>query len=190
MWFYSTLKGLHVSQGSKQPTILRPLSLYGVLALAGIASPIIFIITNIIAAFSLYPGYNFIRDSISSIVWTPSGWVQTIGFTITGLLIEAFILGLLLSVRKECIRVDWHFRLGASILVFFGFGMLLVGAFHTDPADGPDTIGGTIHGVVAAAVFWLFPIAGLLIASCLRNSRTGRAFFSIQLLRVYLLWLY
>ena len=156
-------------QDSKQPTILGPLSVYGVLALAGIVAPIIFIITNLIAAFSSYPDYNFIRDSISSLAWTPLGWVQTIGFMIMGLLIEVFIVGFLLSVRGGCIHVDRKFRLGASILVFFGFGVLLAGAFHTDPVGGPHTLEGTIHGIVAGVAFWLFPIASLLIAPCLRK---------------------
>jgi hypothetical protein len=155
-----------VAQNSQPRTIIGPLSVYGVLALAGVLAPIIFIITNLIVAFSSYPGYSFIRDSISSLAWTPFGWVQTIGFMAMGFLIEAFIAGLLLSVRGGCIRIDWQFRLGASILVFFGFGVLLTGAFHTDPAGGPYTIEGTIHGVVAGAAFWLFPIASLLIASC------------------------
>ena len=123
-------------QDSKQLAILGPLNVYGVLSLAGIAAPIIFIMTNLIAAFSLYPDYKFIRDSISSLAWTPLGWVQTIGFMIMGLLIEAFVIGLILSVRGGCINVDWKFRLGASILVFFGFGVLLAGAFRTDPAGG------------------------------------------------------
>jgi len=156
-------------QDTKQPTILGPLSGYGVLALAGIAAPIIFIITNLIAAFSSYPDYSFIRDSISSLAWTPLGWIQTVGFMIMGLLIEAFIVGLILSVRGGCINVEWKFKLGASILVFFGFGVLLVGAFRTDPVGGPHTVEGAIHGIVAGAVFWLFPIASLLIAPCLRK---------------------
>jgi len=158
-----------VYQDSKSPTIFGPFSIYGLLALAGVVAPVIFIITNLIAAFSLYPDYNFIRDSISSLAWTPLGWVQTIGFMTMGLLIEAFFIGLLLSIRGGCIRGWWGFRLGAGILVFFGFGVLLAGAFHTDPVGGPHTVEGTIHGVVAGVVFWLFPIAGLLIASCLRK---------------------
>ena len=164
-------------QDSKPRTILGPLSVYGVLALAGIVAPIIFIITNLIAAFSLYPDYNFIRDSISSLAWTPLGWVQTIGFMIMGLLIEAFIIGLLLSVREGCMRLDRKFRLGASILVIFGFGVLLVGAFRTDQVGGPHTLEGTIHGIAAGVVFWLFPVATLLIATCLRKQPYWKGLF-------------
>jgi len=156
-------------QDTKQPTILGPLSVYSMLALAGIAAPIIFLITNLIAALSSYPGYKFIRDSISSLALTPLGWVQTIGFMIMGLLIEAFIIGLILSVRGGYIHIDRKFTLGALILVFFGFGVLLIGAFRTDPVGGPNTLEGTIHSVAAGVVFWLFPIATLLIAPCLRK---------------------
>jgi len=164
-------------QDPKKPNILRSLSVYAVLSWAGIAAPIIFIISNLVAAFSSYPEYNFIRDSISSLAWTPLGWVQTIGFMIMGLLIEAFIIGLILSVQGGCIQIEWKFRLGASILVFFGFGVLLVGAFRTDPAGGLHTVEGTIHGIAASVVYWLFPIASLLIAPCLRKQQYWRNLF-------------
>ena len=59
--------------------------------------------------------------------------------------------------------------MGASILVFFGFGLLLTGAFKTDPVGSPYTLEGTIHLIAASALFWLFPIASLLIAPCLRK---------------------
>jgi len=156
-------------QDSQQPTILGPLSVYGVLALAGIIAPIIFIITNLITAFSSYPEYKFIRDSISSLALTPLGWVQTIGFMIMGLLIEVFIIGLILSVRGGCINIDWKFRLGTFILGIFGFGLLLTGAFRTDPTGVLHTLEGTIHRIAAGVAFWLFPIATLLIAPCLRK---------------------
>ena len=152
-------------QDSKPRTILGPISIYGLLALAGVMAPVIFVMANLTAAFYSYPGYKFIRDSISSLAWTPLGWVQTIGFMAMGLLIEAFVMGFLLSIRGE----GWRFKLGTIILVFFGFGVLLAGAFHTDPVGGPHTVEGTIHGVVAGAMFWLFPIAGLLIAPSLRK---------------------
>ena len=81
-----------------------------------------------------------------------------------GLLIECFILGFLHSIRG--VR---EFKVGAAILVIFGFGVLLVGAFHTDPTGGPSTLEGTIHGIVAALIFLLLPIACLLIAPTLKK---------------------
>jgi len=160
-----------MSQISRPQTILGPLSVHGVLALTGIAAPVVFAITNLVAAFSA-PNYSFIRDSISSLAWTPLGWVQTIGFLFMGLLVECFTIGLLLNIRG--VR---EFKVGATIMVFFGFGALLIGAFHTDPAGGPSTLEGTIHRVAAALVFWLFPIACLLIAPTIREKPLWKDLF-------------
>lgn len=158
-----------MSRGSKQPGETKHINLYGLLSLAGVASPIIFLATNLIAGFFAYPEYNFIRDPVSNLHWTPLGWVYTIGLIIVGLLIEAFILGLILSVREDCIELDWKFRLGAYILLLFGFMLLFTGAFPTDPPDGPKTVIGLIHSITGIAMPFLFPIAGLLFASCFKK---------------------
>lgn len=190
----SYCEDITVYQDSKQPVIFGSLPVYGVLALAGITAPIIFVITNLIAAFSSYPDYNFIRDSISSLAWTPLGWVQTIGFVIMGLLIEVFIIGLVLSIRGGCIQMEWKLRWGTSILGLYGFGVLLVGAFRTDPVGGLHTVEGTIHGVSAGVVYWLFPIAGLLMAPCLRKQPYWKDLFlytiiaSIVALALLVIW--
>jgi len=133
------------------------------LALAGVVGPFVLIITDLTAALS-EPGYDLIRDSISSLALTPMGWVQTIGFLAIGLLVEVFVAGLLFSIRGR-----WGFRISLSLLVCFGFGLLVIGAFRTDPAGATHTIEGTIHSVTATTVFWLFPIAILLLAPSLRN---------------------
>jgi hypothetical protein len=161
----------------QQLAIPVSLSVYSGLASAGIAAPVIFVITNLVVSFSSYPDYKFTRDSISSLALTPLGWVQTIGFMIMGLLIEVFIIGLLLSIRGWFIHVDRKFTSGAFILGIFGFGLLLIGAFHTDPTGNIHTLEGTIHGIVSRMLFWLFPIATLLIAPCLRKQPYWKALF-------------
>jgi hypothetical protein len=92
------------------------------------------------------------------------GWVQTIGFLAIGLLVEVFVAGLLFNIRR-----GWGFELGISLLVCFGFGLLLIGAFRTDPVGAPYTIEGMIHSVTATTVFWLFITAILLLAPSIRN---------------------
>ncbi len=144
-------------------SIPGPLNLYGILALAGVVGPFVLILTDLIAAFS-EPKYDPIRDSISSLALTPMGWVQTIGFLAIGLLVEIFVAGLLFSIRR-----GWGFDLGISLLVCFGFGLLLIGAFRTDPVGAPHTIEGTIHSVTTTTVFWLFTTAILLLAPSIRN---------------------
>jgi hypothetical protein len=158
-------------QNSKPRSIIGPLNIYGLLALAGVVGPIVLIIANLIASFSV-SDYNPIQDSISSLAWTPLGWLQSIGFLAIGLLIEVFAAGLFFSIHGA-----WGFRLGIGLLVCFGFGLLLIGAFREDPVGGSHTIQGTIHTVTAAIVFSIFPIASLLIAISLRKDSYWKGLF-------------
>jgi hypothetical protein len=160
-----------MSQNSKPRSIIGPLNIYGLLALAGVVGPIVLIIANLIASISV-SDYNPIRESISSLAWTPLGWLQSIGFLAIGLLIEVFAAGLFFSIHGA-----WGFRLGIWLLVCFGFGLLLIGAFREDPIGGSHTIQGTIHTVTAAIVFSIFPIASLLIALSLRKDSYWKGLF-------------
>jgi hypothetical protein len=141
------------------------------LAFAGMAGPLVLAVTDLTAAFT-NPDYSLVRDSISSLALTRLGWMQTIGFLAIGLLVEIFVAGLLFNIRG--VR---GFRFSIGLLVFFGFGLLLLGAFRTDPVGAPDTIEGTIHGLTATVVFWLFPVAILIIAPSLKSDPAWRNIF-------------
>ena len=156
---------------SRLRPIIGPLNVYGILALAGVVGPFVLIVADNIAAFS-DPGYNLIRDSISSLALTPMGWIQTIGFLAIGLLVEIFVGGLLFNIRR-----GRGFAPSIGLLVCFGFGLLLIGAFRTDPVGAPHTIEGTIHSVTATTVFCLFPIAILSLAPSLRNDPNWKDIF-------------
>jgi hypothetical protein len=133
------------------------------LALAGMAGPVVLAVTDLTASFT-NTSYSLVRDSISSLALTHIGWLQTIGFLAIGLLVEIFVAGLLFNIKR--VR---GFHLSIGLLVFFGFCLLLIGAFHTNPVGGPDTIDGTIHSLVATGAFWIFPIAVFIIAPSLRK---------------------
>jgi len=148
-----------------------PLNAHSILALAGVVGPLVLIAADLTAAIS-QPGYSPIRDSISSLAWSPMGWLQTIGFLTVGLLVEVFVGGLFFGIRG-----GRGFGYGIGLLVFFGFGLLLIGAFRTDPIGVQTSIEGTIHGVVAKAVFFIFPIASLLIALSLRKDSRWKGLF-------------
>jgi hypothetical membrane protein len=152
-----------VSYRLAEKSLYENLNIHSVLAFAGIAGPLVLIATDITAAFS-NPGYNMVRNSISSLALTSMGWLQTIGFLTIGLLVEIFTAGLLFNIRRAR-----GFHIGIGCLVFMGFGMLIIGAFRTDPVGAPDTVEGTIHSLAATVVFWLFPIASLLIAPSLKK---------------------
>ncbi len=149
-----------------QNFISRPmfgrLGLTGVLSIAGMLGPVIFIAADFATARAT-PQYNYVVDSISSLAWTRLGFIQTIGFLAIGLLIELFVAGLFFSIRGRR-----GFNIGLTVLIFFGFGLLMVGAFHTNRV-GMETFEGVIHIQVAKIIFWLFPVAVLFVAPTLRR---------------------
>jgi hypothetical protein len=157
-------------------SFFKRMNVHSGLALAGAAGPLVLAVTDITAAIT-NPSYSLIRDSISSLALTSLGWLQTIGFLAIGLLVEIYVAGLLFNVKG--VR---GFRVSIGMLVFFGFGLLLIGAFRTDPVGGPDTIDGTIHSVVATGAFWLFPIAAFVIAPSLRRDPNWRNIYVYTLI--------
>jgi hypothetical protein len=156
-------------------TILKQMNVHSLLAIAGMAGPLVLAATDFTAALTS-PQYNLVRDSISSLALTPLGWLQTIGFLAIGLLVEIFTAGLLYNIKGTR-----GFRFAILLLVFFGFALLLIGAFRTDPVGAGDTIEGRIHGLTATAAFWIFPAAILLIAPSLRNDPRWRGIFRYTL---------
>ena len=162
----SVLRGL-----SPVLSFYKRLNVHSLLAFAGMTGPIVLGATDITTALST-PAYNLVRDSISSLALTPLGWVQTIGFLAIGLLVEIFTAGLLYNVRRAR-----GFHLGIALLVLFGFALLLIGAFRTDPLGVDRTIEGRIHGLAATASFWIFPAAILAIAPSFRNDPAWKGLF-------------
>ena len=152
-------------------TAFKRMNVHSLLAFAGMAGPLVLASTDFSAAL-ISPGYNLIEDSISSLALTSLGWLQTIGFLAIGLLIEIFTAGLLYNMKRSR---GFHFSIG--LMVFFGFAMLLIGAFRTDPVGIEGTIEGRIHGMTATAAFWIFPVAILAIAPSIKKDPLWRNIF-------------
>ena len=151
--------------------VFKRMNVHSALAFAGMAGPLVLAATDLSAAF-ISPGYNLVEDSISSLALTSLGWIQTIGFLSIGLLIEIFTAGLLFNIRRTR---GFHFSVG--LMVFFGFALLLIGAFRTDPIGVEHTIEGRIHGMTASAAFWIFPVAMLAIAPSIKKDPAWRNIF-------------
>ena len=160
----------NASNESKQH-FLGGLDIHGILALAGIVGPLVLIALDLTAALAV-PNYNLVRDSISSLALTSLGWIQTIGFLVIGLLIEIFTAGLFLNIKRRR-----GFDFGIFLMVLFGFGMLLIGAFRTDAVGAPATVNGRIHLVGAYGVLGLFPVAVALMLSSIRNDPQWNGIF-------------
>jgi hypothetical protein len=157
---------------SKLVPFLKLCNIHTALAVAGIVGPFVLSITDLSAGLAS-PGYSIVQDSISSLALTNIGWIQTIGFLVIGLLVEVFTAGLLLNIKRG-VKL---FYLGIAIFVFFGFAMLLIGAFRTDVAgisDAARTFEGRIHGFVASATFFLFPIAILCLMPSIKKDPNWR----------------
>ncbi len=164
----------------RQKPIIGPLNIYGFLALAGILGPLVLIIASYTAAFTA-PGYNIIRDSISSLALTRMGWLQTIGFLAIGLLVEIYVAGLLFNIRP---RRGFHLSVG--LLVFFGFELLVTGAFHTNVAGETPTVEGMIHGIASKTIFVIFPVTVWLISSSIKYDPRWRHLYLYTMLTVVL----
>jgi len=152
-------------------SLIKYFNIHSLLALFGIVGPIMLVIGDPAAALS-NSQYSMVRDSISSLALTPIGWLQTIGFLAMGLLVEIFVAGLFFNIRGRR-----GFRPGIGLLVFFGFALLMIGAFQTDPVGAASTTEGTIHSVMSGMVFWLFPIAILLLSPSLRKDPNWKNIF-------------
>jgi hypothetical membrane protein len=141
------------------------------LAFAGMAGPLVLIVSDITAGLAS-PEYSYLHDSISSLGLTNLGPLQSIGFLTIGLLVEVYVVGLLYNIKAFR-----GFHLSIGLLMFFGFGLLLIGAFRTDPVGAPDTVEGTIHSFSAIGSFSLFAVAILIIAPSLKNDRNWNNFY-------------
>ena len=150
-------------------SVYRRMNVHSLLAMAGMAGPLLLGATDLTAA-TTSPGYSLIRDSISSLSLTSLGWLQIIGFLFIGLLVEIFTAGLLFNIRGAR-----AFRFAIALMVLFGFALLLIGAFRTDPVGAQRTIEGRIHGLAATTAFWLFPAAILALTPSLRKDPNWRA---------------
>ncbi|OGN95125.1 MAG: hypothetical protein A2Y89_02855 [Chloroflexi bacterium RBG_13_51_18] len=149
----------------------RRWNLYTFLAIAGIIAPVILVVGDLTAAFAS-PGYSLIENSISSLALTKIGWMQTIGFLFLGLLVEVFTAGLLFNIKGSRL-----FYLGIAFFVIFGFAMLLIGAFRTDPIGAERTIEGRIHGLTAQTAFTIFPAALLFLFSSIKKDPNWKRLF-------------
>jgi len=180
--FYQGLKSRTVK--STETEILpffRRWNIHTGFAIAGILAPLLLIIGDISAASVASPGYSLLENSISSLALTQIGWMQTIGFLFLGLLVEVFTAGLLFNIRGKRL-----FYLGIFLFVIFGFALLLIGAFRTDPVGAERTIEGRIHGLTAQTAFTIFPIALLSLLSSIKNDPNWQRFFRYTLVTLIL----
>ncbi len=180
--FYQGLKSKTSSFiESETLPFFRKWNIHTYLAIAGILAPLILLSGDISAAMVAGPNYSMLENSISSLALTKIGWMQTIGFLFLGLLVEVFTAGLLFNIRGKRL-----FYLGIFLFVIFGFALLLIGAFRTDPVGADQTIEGRIHGLTAQTAFTIFPVALLILLFSIKNDPNWQRYFRYTLITLIL----
>jgi len=111
----------------------------------------------------LQPEYNSVKETLSVLVYTPQGWVQTLNFCLFGILIMLFTPGFYYGIRHQR-------GLNISLVLIFlmGLGMLLIGVFPTDDGNSI-TMHGLIHQYTVRAVGLMFPLACALMIPSLKS---------------------
>lgn len=151
-----------------------------VLALGGMAGPILFSIVVIISAY-FRPDYGHLHNFISELgASNTSGNILMNfgGFILSGLLICSFAIALLKITPKHFLA-----KLGASLIFIFGFGMMLAGIFSCDtgcPSTG--SIESIIHDRVSAVTFFSSILGILLLGFWFRKTTI---FKSISLYTIF-----
>jgi hypothetical membrane protein len=118
----------------------------------GVAGPALFTVMWLIEG-ALRPVYDPMRSWISELALSDRGWIQIIGFLISGGLIAAFGHGLRTTITEGRAA-----RWGPRAVIAAGAALVAAGVFVIDP--------GTYHPSGAAAVTWhgvLHDIAGPVV---------------------------
>ena len=138
-----------------------------------VAGPLFFAIFSI-AGF--LPEYDPLRHPISSLEFGPDGWVQSLNFILTGILVTLFGWGVRAPIR----------RLGGGrtvpiLLIVVGIGLIGAGFFDPDPLSGyppgppPTALNASLHRVLhdlfSTPVFTALPAACIVLARRFAKSR-------------------
>ncbi len=127
----------------------KTLSLTRILLLCGAIAGPLFIFTVLIQDYTR-PGFDPRLDPLSLLSLGDWGWVQIVNFVLAGVLNLLYAVGLWRRLHTGRAGTWGPILIGA-----YGFGLILVGVFRTDPANGfpPGAIaptGPSWHGVIHA----------------------------------------
>jgi hypothetical protein len=147
----------------------------------GVAAGPLFVLGSALARIAR-TGYSWQRHPISSLALGPRGWIQSLNFVVSGLLLLAFVRGL----DRAGSRVP-STRWGARLLDAAAVLLIAAGFFATEPVSGyppgtparPTTY--TIHGAVhlACAVLGFIVIVGAMFVFARAFARRGERGWTI-----------
>jgi hypothetical membrane protein len=135
-------------------------SLRLILALCGVAAPIVFTIF-VVAESMLRPGYSQISNYVSDLGVGSNAILQSVNFWITGILTVASAIGLRLGLSGD----GWAPRAGPGLVGIGGIGLILAGFFP----DAPDPYPGDVH-LFAAFLFFLGVILAIFVTRSVQDA--------------------
>ena len=112
----------------------------------------------------LQGGYNLLRDAVSSLVFGPYGWLQTIVFLIFGISVLCLDVALLTRYKVKNIA-------GPILIGLVGVGFFIIGLNHGQVPGGPMTASIRIHNYTTAGIIFLFPAACFCLAPTFKALR-------------------
>jgi hypothetical membrane protein len=120
------------------------------LACGVVAGPL-FILVGVIQMFTR-EGFDIRRHALSLLSAGDLGWIQSLNFLVTGVLLIAGAVGV-----KRALQAGQGRTWGPLLLGVFGAGMFGAGIFRADPALGfppgtPDTVPISVHGILHFAI--------------------------------------
>lgn len=149
----------------------------------GVVAGPFYLLVGLAQAF-LREGFDFGKHPLSVLANGPWGWVQTVNFLLTGLMVLAAVVGIGRVVPSGARGLRW-------LLGLFALSMIVAAFFPADPMDGfppgtpvgpPTTISSTgmVHFMVGALGFTALGVSGLFGAWTLfKRGVRGLAWLSV-----------
>jgi hypothetical membrane protein len=132
-----------------------------------VAGPLFFAVFSVAGASRA--GYDPLRHPVSSLEFGPSGWVQSVNFVLTGVLVVLFAWA-----ARAIVRSVGGGRTVWILLTLVGLGLVGAGFFPPDPLSGyppgsaptaPDpSLHRVLHDLFSTPVFTALPAAAVVMA--------------------------
>ena len=136
-----------------------------------LSAPVLFQLMMLVNQF-LQPGYNPIRDTISSLVWGNSGWIQTVNFYLFGFLLMLFAVKFLANRNSRV-----NYRASGILLLLIALGFIILGICPTQSPGADQSVQSIIHGVTVYCIIILFPMVCFVLATVFRNDIYPKSLF-------------
>ena len=135
--------------------------------LAWLSVLLAFLATTVVLE-SLQPGYDRVRETISSLVWLQGGWAQAGVFVLFGLTMMA------LARRLSTLASGKASKIGSALVCLVGLGFIVIAIFPTSAPLQTPGVESAIHHLTVRVMSVLFPIACVFVAKGIRSDSPCR----------------